>query len=956
MSAFLKGLAVGSAPRVANVLVTDYATPPAGAESLITHRYNTLALPGNPESFELTSVPTEGRYFVRSDGLLGIDLNDVDVLGESTIFYNDTTGGGSTPLSFLFDPQTSKERFGFGKGRHYLLEVDSNLRSVWEPVPINNRVIYIDTDGLTKLQIEARENENMTAAELKNQPAVIGSDIPEANGVLRYGEIPELAVDEQVAKLIANLLGPEEGAGCYALLFRVGKTYSVWSGGGANDMRGWSPLHPMYVGVWGGSGFATLNTLPSYDCGIVQGNIRCTGTVKNEAVRYHINEFVDFRGQISFNSGKYGLFGLTSRCNRHTDVYPRTPKALKNDPTTWDVWRAHEVGQYLAGFDSVLCEWVFQDFIGWGPLYDRDGDINEPNPANQFSHNNYCDGGNSDITVRYNLLGRGSLTVMQARSGVVMYDTFAYGANQQLLVAPGKTYDAASDTYNGHFSYVLDSVFTEAGQKDETLYNMKTDLGIRNKSFNFSVRNSVLCNKGQPPVLAIDLAHPRTSGDNAYNDDNGSTFILDLAIYGWPNAANQNVEGLDPSVLNNTTIQKYHDQWQSVLGSHRTAFYASLRALEAPWTQVKDILQWFLGNFNRSKPTKTIGDNVVFEPYFTGETPGNRWDIRMDWSSGIVPGTVVGDSVDLNGYIVNNFDNPLNDLVNMSLGDGGKLHKYGGRINLTGDLSGTGLIELEGSGQLWMAGGTVASTVDIDVNVGGRFANSGAMTYNGDIEISGRSELLLSVADTNSFVMNGELTYSGQSRLGFDGPSGAASLTFGNSAVVNVHPVHRVYVDMDSAVTGGTGFPIKGDSVTGQTSGFTGILEYIETLSNSDNAYFNIRVLTGTPQVGENIRGQRYFNRPFGFTNPNVQTNIAQIVSIGSIVYPRINKFVSGALGINAPGIASTINLDGTLVVNQQNVPTGEYILMQADTFTGDFDTKPSNVAIDGNNLVLTVT
>ncbi len=954
MSVVIKGFLPGSAPTIGPLKIKDYATPPEGAENLLTLRQNTVALPDAPESFEITSAPSVGRYHVRSDGLLGVDLSDVQTTGELTLEYNDTTGGGSVPRTFLFHPQQGFERFGWGQGRHYMLPKDAEDKVIWEPVPVNRRDMHVSTSGLSLEDVEAREGDSMTAQKLKNRIATPGSDIPEADGTLRYGEIPALALQEEPARLVWRLLGEQDGAGCWQLLFKVGERFTTWSGGGGREMRGLSPLHPMRIGTYGGAGVATLSGLPSYDNCILQGKFRILNLVKEPGKQFYLFEDVDFTRQMALVTGKLTQKFITGRRYTCYDVYPRTPDPNNKNAAIWDVKAPHEVGTYLSGFNGVLLEDSFQDLIGWAPGYDYAADINQPYPVNQFSHNLYIDGGNADITVRRSGYSRGSLTTYQMRSGGLWYDNFAMGANQQMSVGPGKNGDSIRG-YNGNHAYFLDSTFTWAGQKREDIDYMNASLGIRSQSWHVSIRNCLLMHKGAPPVFDIDQAWPSVQPDGAYNFNGGSLFLNDLLVYGWDSNPNENIDGLDPAVLDATTIEAYNDQWQGVTGSHRNDLIANLRALDEPWVQAMDINAWFLERTNRAKPTRDEAQTMVFEPYFTGETPGIRWDIRLDWSSFTLPGIVPGDSVDLNGYHVNHFDSPDHPLVNLSLG-GGKLVQCGGRVSLTGDILEHGEILIDGAGQIFMDGGSVSGQVSIETKEGGRFANTGTLVCAGDLRAEGRSELLFGLGDGDSFEMTGSLTLSGPVRAGFDGTAGSAALTLGAASRTRFQPIYRMRVTRDDRqFAKGSGEPLLGDTVTGLTSGFTGVIEYIDTLSNADEMFFHIRSLEGAPVNGEVIQGLRWFGRPLGFNSSTNRSNLALIISAPTIQMPRIRSFTSGVHGVGAPTLATTVRLGGTLEVDSSGLAPGDYVLIEADTITGAFATQPDGVTVTATQVILTV-
>lgn len=924
--------------------------PPVVSSAPFTLRQNIIELPDDPTNFEITGAPATGRFYERSDNRLGVDLTDVQAPVDLTVNYNDLSTGSPVAKSVLIQPQLGFERFGWGPGRFYMLPKDANDKVIWEPIRIWNRRIHVAANGLTQQQCTDREGTNMTASKLATRPASVGSDIPEADGVLKYGEIPALELAQDAAKLYFQAVAERTNyGGCFELLFKSGDTFDFWSGGGAREMRGFSPLHPIRIGTYGGDAPAFVRNIPAYDNCIVQGRFQTTGKTENDGVKFFLLEDVDFRVQPSFSPGKRRNQFVTMRRYMCYDIYPRTPFPLPANPAIWHVKPPHEVGTYFAGFSGVLIEDSFQDLIGWAPDYDYAADIDKPYPVNQFSHCLYIDGGNSDITVRRSGYSRGSLTVYQMRSGGLFYDNFSMGSNQQMSVGPGKEQDPVSGSYNGNYAYFLDNTFTWAGQKREDIDNMNSDLGIRSQSWDVSLRNCVLMHSGEPPVFAVDRAWPITKNNNAYNFDGGRLYLSDLLVYGWNDKPNENIDGLDIATLNATTIEAYNDEWKSVTGSHRNDLIANLRALDEPWIQAQHMNAWFLGRTGRAKPTRATPRTMVFEPYATGETPGIRWDIRLDWSTYTLPGVVPGDSVDLNGYHVNNFDTPDYPLVDLSFG-GGKLTQCGGRVTLTGNILDAGEIVLDGAGQLYMGGGTVPAGLTTRTEMGGRFANTGALTCNGDISVSGRAELLFGIGDGDSFAMNGDLTVSGQARVGFDGTSGAASLTL--AGTTTFHPIARL--KMDSSVGSGDREVRFGTVLTGETSGFTGVVEYLDYWGDEDEFYVQLRVLSGTPQNGEMIRGEEWFGNQDGWKDLGT-TRICQVIEEPSYIMGKIESFNSGVHGTDLSGMATTVTLGGNLVVDESNLPPGTYNLIEAGAIVGDFASKPANVTVTATAVQLSV-
>ena len=106
----------------------------------------------------------------------------------------------------------------------------------------------------------------------------------------------------------------------------------------------------------------------------------------------------------------------------------------------------------------------------------------------------------------------------------------------------------------------------------------------------------------------------------------------------------------------------------------------------------------------------------------------------------------------------------------------GSLSAYGGRLDITGGITGadSGSLTLEGAGQIWTAGSDAA---DLDISVaGGRFANTGNMT-NADLTVTGGQAILATGGAEFDLDAGHRLAVEdSEAEVGFDGNDGGMAI------------------------------------------------------------------------------------------------------------------------------------------------------------------------------------
>ena len=155
---------------------------------------------------------------------------------------------------------------------------------------------------------------------------------------------------------------------------------------------------------------------------------------------------------------------------------------------------------------------------------------------------------------------------------------------------------------------------------------------------------------------------------------------------------------------------------------------------------------------------------------------GVRWDNRLNWDSGDLPGTVAGDSVDLGGnQVVFGGTVTLDD---MTFGADGGLISTHGRLDVSGTLTGGAgaTLDIDRAGQVWVNGTSGSEALAITV-AGGRFANTG--TFDGPVALTATGGQTILATGGAEFRVDGQsrIEIGGtDTRIGFDGDDDGAAI------------------------------------------------------------------------------------------------------------------------------------------------------------------------------------
>jgi hypothetical protein len=437
-----------------------------------------------------------------------------------------------------------------------------------------------------------------------------------------------------------------------------------------------------------------------------------------------------------------------------------------------------------------------------------------------------------------------------------------------------------------------------------------------------------------------------------------------VKVYDWVDPSfDLNLAGLDPAALDQTTISQWHDIEYSTSGSDMLDLRSTLRAEGAPWERAESILRFFMGPFGWGGfwTPRTAPATVRFLPRGDGGSPGFRADIRDDWSTTDLPGSVAGDNVDLAGYDVRWNIQPAKPLGTVRFG-GGVLNMSAGMLRPAA-FADAGTIRMSQGTKLYLDGHE-GGVLNVDLTES-RFLNSGTAR---DIDLTARyrSEVVFGYDDASFVIGPGRtVTLLGDVLAGFDGEAGGAAnlavagtLSFRPGVRLSVSLSKERYEDGRTSTSVKACTPSLGSVVTGRATGATGrVVEYIIVAGSKDAAVDNARAIlvldevTGVFQSGEPLDGTRntgILDWPDGILGT---VNATPVYTL-----PRLRNFATGIGGRRRPQVTSSVTLGGVLAVDTTGLVPGLYTLIEADSIVGGFATQPAGVQTGPTAVVLEVT
>ncbi|TBN38659.1 hypothetical protein EYE42_12255 [Paracoccus subflavus] len=846
------------------------------------------------------SSPSAGRTVLRSDGQTTVDLLDqTGPVEVSVALGNDRTG--------VIRAAPRAQQRGMHSGLFYWLAQEADGRFRIEPGR-RHRKVYVSASAqaMTKAAIAAHAGvteTTVTAAWLAARP--------------QYGGSVAMPIAMDAFNLLKNALwgGAKDGRSDWVMLER-GYSYNIeWPA----NIKGESELHPIVVDAWGtgsrphlATGAQWIKPGPRF---MVWRNLQI-----RKAQPWYSYGTIFENCRMSEEENDLSRSGMiTLREVGFHDIYRHTV-----EPAGATEWASHlnrKSGLYAAEFYNLMIDGCLCDMNGWKEGYDHARAATMPHPPSMYSHGFYLQYGSQGVHVRDSLFSRNASQGLQNRSGgqfernLFLDNNIAAGLHSGTNLGPIHQFNNAIDlvAYGAGYKRVNDS---EGG----------FDWG-------FDISGKMT---GQIGCIVAHLADPenltevstRITSRTPYNT-NTLFSGNDCQVFNWVGKPNERVEGLDTTVLQQTTIQRFAGTKLGVARAALPDFVAYMRDAadgNSIGRTVREAVQWTKARFGQPILERTTPADLFFRP--DPRTDGFRWDNRLNWSTGDLPGLNVADSVDLDGH------SPLFgtldcDIASLTSG-GGTLDVTSGRLALGG--LGDGLdATVRLSGQLWL--GATSQPVTIRAN-GGRLALTGTVS-NLALEARGNAEVLLGPDAT---VPAGKaLVVSGQRVMaGWDG-TGTATLTVAGMLEFRAGiAVATAGADWSQQVMD------MGRRIQTATAQAT-IADYENRGSNTLNRTW-LTDLTGTPQAGET------FVYGIGLTaNNTTNLDVEKIATVGAILsagIPMLRVFRSGAIG---DGLA-----EPTVTVSVVLATGSQVVIGRADLLApGTYDLTGPGVTVTDQGAIL---
>ena len=863
------------------------------------------------------SNPSAGAAVARADGRTTLNL--LDEAGPSEI-----TAALAPGRKALVRTPARAQRRGHPSGEHYWLPVGPDDRFVCEPGQ-RHRKWYLSrsTTALTKAQIAANAGvaeSVVTTAWLLTRP--------------QYGGTPQTAIHADLFAMIrATLTADNQPGRSDHYLLERGHDYSTLVD--CSGFAGEDELHPVLFGAWGTGTDPVIrlwsNFLMLPYC-VVQDirTIRHFGTSDHQSVQgwygfATIYDHLDVGFTMNPSNTTFTTIRETTILAPWRD-YPK-PDRISADGK-WIANGNHSPGIYSAGSDSLLIDSCLIDHAGWADGYDYNGDATKPMPVTKYSHAIYTDA-ILDQSIRDCLLSRAASCGVQLRTGVHLEGNLFVDNNL----------NAAVNSFDGsrQFNNVIDNVVFSAGYRrvayEEGAYDWGYDVnGPQSAMVGNIIAHSA--NPDNPDEISKKPGAQKPVSTTAKLAD-------DTQVWKWGSAI-QNIAGLDPAALDQTTIQRFTGTKLGKTFGTIPELVAHAAAAPSIGALVRDGVRWTKARFGKPIPTRTTPASLVFQP--DPRTEGFRWDNRWNWSTLDLPGAHVADSVDLAGNFVR-FGNTNAGIAGLK-SSGGTLDVVSGKLEI-GTLTDAADMIIRKAGQAWIGGAAQALAVRA---TSGRLALTG-QAANLALHAGGQAQVLLgpdcTVPAGKSLVVSGQ-----RALVGWDGAGSAAlavkgTLEFRRGVVLQIDgggmdKIRLVYMHI-------------GGEVTGSISGFKGRVAAVErTTGRGGNFKVWLSDVSGTPQAGDVFAVFPARNTD-GTNSPNTVT-VTSVISQG--IAP-LQRFRSGAIGggLTDPAVAPTITLaPGAQVVVPAGLSAGAYNLTGPGvTVVNQGATLPAGVSVTGGRLVLTV-
>lgn len=751
---------------------TDPIVISGGTTEVVAGRVATLeANAEDVQSLKIISDVEHGTVTVNPDNTFALVLTKSDFVGSQNFIYEAIHSDGSvTQHEVSLDVVPGEQAGGWGTSEsHYMLETDADGRVVVEHGDNHVKVFVSGSDSALSLEdiarLEGMSVDQITGAWLANHGG--------------YGQSEGMALAEDAGGLLWNAVTKPGSETSNWLLFERGYQYGEfnenWDATHQRilqaDTHGESELNPLYIGAWGEGDRPEITNkfsqLQESSSNVVIQDLHFSG-----GIRWLGGENIIF-DHVTFTQNKASIQGADGVTIRNADFYDiYFEESL--DGGDWDAHGDRTAGIYSNNVDGFLLEHAFFTQIGWEEGFDPDGSGDSPQAPSQYSQNIYLSFDMTDVTVRDTITMQAASFGAQVRSGGYIEDVAFIDNNAAFITVGGNTGD---EQFDGQYTFMADTLITSAAYKEAVQIGAKSS-GLVDRGEMSTLVDNIVAHLSDPNDPS-ELDYKLYTGPSV-ESENGS-YYDDTLVWNWVGSrpsgdavTEQNVEGLDSDVLDQTTIQLFTAQ---LLGDPNATINDLADYLRAEANGAFDdlvdadmIIQFFQEGFGLSPDLRETETTLRFVPSDLAE--GVRWDNRLNWDTEDLPGTQDGDSVDLGGNYVAFGTNA--EIDEMALSDG-TLNVYGGRLDVTGGITDGGLLNIEGAGQAWVAGHTGDDTLDIDMS-GGRLVNTGDMA-NTDLTVDGGQAILAS--DGAEFDVSSGRTlaiFDAAAKVGFDGDDGGMAI------------------------------------------------------------------------------------------------------------------------------------------------------------------------------------
>lgn len=727
------------------------------------------------EAIRIIDQPASGNVVVTPDNTLAVVMTNSDYTGSLSFTYEARDADGVvTSHNVELDVIPGLQEQGWGTGANqYMLATDDEGDIIVETGE-DHRKVYISNSNEALTRADIARIEGLNEAE-------ITGDWLAANG--EYGSTESTALSADVGmELWYEVTGRGVEPNSNWLMLERGYEYDDLGRLISRGTVGESELNPVHITSWGEGDRPVINSkvwlYQTSNENIVFSELHLTGGVlalEGKNVLFDDVRFTDHETNIQ------NIDGFTIRNSELMDIYVEDQR---DGELRWDPGVNKISGIYMTGNEGVLLEGNFIDYNAWREGYNADLMGGDYQPPSMLSHNVYIQNDVFDLTFRDNITMRAASFGAQIRGGAYIEDN-VFLDNNVATSFNGGIYK--TDGPIGNYTLFSDNLITSGAHKDAQIIGGLT-MGAYNGAYLSSLVDNIvthLADPNNPDELADKVfTHFALKSDHtpAYDD---------TIIYNWAGQRgavdDQNVDGLDTAVLDQTTIQNFAAALLGKADATIEDLAEYLRSLpESPFDDMVDadvIIKFFQEGFGIAPDLRDTATTLEFIPNALAD--GVRWDNRLNWSTEDLPGTQDGDSVDLNGAFVEyGGTNEINDL---DFGSGGHLSVNHGRLDVTGETE-AGFrgaeLNIDGAGQVWLDGYGDGDQFDIHV-ADGRFANTGDMMGANSLEVSGGQAILATGGATYGVTSGQRLEIQGDdARVGFDGDGGRAILGFSDDATL----------------------------------------------------------------------------------------------------------------------------------------------------------------------------